>query len=139
MAPSGEKRSAGLSKWFQRFSGKSPSTSSYYTAEPPLGESRSNRSQNQNKLKNQRWSDEDEQMRKTMCFAAVLIGNLVVLGCLLLAWNANAVSNVSFKLWIEAEPRSLLNKKICNTSGCRFCIMKSWHVHILKISYITVI
>ncbi|KAI1723744.1 hypothetical protein DdX_03916 [Ditylenchus destructor] len=28
-----------------------------------------------------------------MCFAAVLIGNLVVLGCLLLAWNANAVSN----------------------------------------------
>ncbi|KAI1714247.1 hypothetical protein Ddc_11429 [Ditylenchus destructor] len=94
MAPSGEKRSALLSRWFQRFSGKSPSTSSYYSAEPPLGQSRSNRSENQNKqLKNEQWSDGDEQMRKTMCFAAVLIGNLVVLGCLLLAWNANAVSN----------------------------------------------
>jgi hypothetical protein len=31
-----------------------------------------------------------------MCFAGVLIGNLLAIACLLVVWNANAITNVAF-------------------------------------------
>lgn len=36
--------------------------------------------------------------RRLIIFALVLIANLIIIGCLLVIWNMNAVSDVSIKI-----------------------------------------
>uniref|UniRef100_A0A915E1X6 Uncharacterized protein n=1 Tax=Ditylenchus dipsaci TaxID=166011 RepID=A0A915E1X6_9BILA len=38
-------------------------------------------------------SMEGQENRRLLCFAAVLIGNLLAIACLLVVWNANAITN----------------------------------------------